>query len=115
MKKIALSTLLMAGIAFAKPIQYGILKGNVKTYYPNVTISNSFEVSNVSTSGITANKAQTLYDIKNKFLKGFKKDAKENCKNNKAYAIDNVNLSFDTFGDYNNMLVYVSANIVCID
>ncbi len=116
MKKIVLGILLVGISLYAKePISYGIFKGSIKSYYPNLKVTNVFLMSNSSTTGMTKNKPQTLIDTSIKFVKSFSKDAKKECKNSYGYAIDNVNTKYTTFGDYSNTFIYVSANIVCFN
>ena len=115
MKKAILVMLLVASSLLAKePLFYGTMKGDIRSYYPEVKVSNAYMVSNTLTTGITGNKAQSLYDATSNFVKDFKIQAKKSCKDSYAYALDNVETQYTTFGEYANTLIYVSLNIVCI-
>ena len=116
MKKILISLLLVATTLLAtEPVLWGVLKGNIKTYYPNITVTNAYLISNSSTTGITASKPQALVDAQNSFRDDFLKSAKESCKDSYGYALDNFQVQYTTFGDYSNTFIYVSANVVCLE
>lgn len=116
MKRILLGLLLMGSILLAKePVSWGVLKGDIRSYYPNISISNTYLISNASTTGITSNKPQSLMDTQNSFMNSFLKSAKDSCKNNYGYALDHFETKYITFGEYANTFIFVSANIVCFD
>ena len=45
-------------------------------------------------------------------MNDFKKSAKESCKKSYGYALDHFQTQYTTFGDYSNVFIYVSANVV---
>ena len=116
MKKVLLVSLLaVVGLMAKEPVSYGILKGDIKSYYPSIRVTNAFLVSNTLTTGIVQSKPQALYDTTMKFVQGFADQAKRSCKDSYGYAIDHVDTKYTTFGEYGNTFIYVSANIVCFD
>ncbi len=116
MKKLSLCVLLLGSSLLAKdPVWWGAQKGDVKSYYPNISITNAYAISNSATTGITASKPQSLIDTTNNFISDFKEIAKESCKDSYGYALDHLNTQYTTFGDYSNVFIYVSANVVCFE
>ena len=116
MKKIVLLILIVGSSLFAKePINYGTFHGNIKTYYPNLKIQDAFYLHNSGTTGIKDGMATRVNDTTMTILKGFSSYAKKSCKSSYGYALDNINVQYTTFGEYNNNLVHVSVNVVCFN
>jgi hypothetical protein len=115
-KKLLLTVLLIGSSLFAKePVWWGVSKGDLKSYYPNISVTNAYLISNSATTGITASKPQSLMDTTNSFMNNFKKEAKRSCKNSYGYALDHFQTQYTTFGEYSNTFIYVSANVVCFN
>ena len=68
---------------------------------------------NVATTGIGKNIPQLTSDTAAKLLATAKLDAKAHCKS-EYFAIDNWEVTSSTFGEYNNVLVTYSCNMVCL-
>ena len=116
MKRIILGLIVLLSVGFAKePVNWGIVKGNAKIYFPHIKVQNSYIVQNSATTGIKDGLPTRLNDTSFELLESFQITAKKSCKKNYGYLLDNVNSKYQTFGDYNNILVFVSANVVCFD
>jgi len=114
MKKIVLGLLLLVSLGFSTPINYGIFYGSLKDYMPNTNVTNVFFMHSSATTGIKDGFTKSLNDTIFKLLNGFSDYAKNSCKDDSGYAIDNIHINNQVFGEYNNQLLYVSANVVCI-
>ena len=116
MKTFLLLTLFFISSLVAKePVSWGVLKGDIRSYYPSIRINNTYIVSNSATTGITKSKPQALYDTESDFMDDFLKSAKKSCKDSYGYALDHFQTQYTTFGQYSNTFIYVSANIVCFE
>jgi hypothetical protein len=116
MQKFLIGLLLVGSSLLAKePVSWGVLKGDIRSYYPNISITNTYLISNSSTTGITASKPQALMDAQSSFMNSFLEEAKKSCKNDYGYALDHFQIQYTTFGDYSNTFIFVSANVVCFD
>ena len=116
MKKLLIGLLLVSSSLLAtEPVSWGVLKGDIKSYYPNISINNTYLISNSATTGITASKPQSLVDTQNSFMTSFRESAKKSCKDSYGYALDHFQVQYTTFGEYSNTFIFVSANVVCFN
>jgi len=117
MYKKTLVLLLLASLSlFAKePVWGGVTKGDIRSYYPHISVTNVYVLNNSATTGITKSKPQALIDTTKNLVDDFQQIAKESCKDSYGYALDHYETQYTTFGDYDNTFIYVSVNVICFD
>lgn len=121
-KKVAFLLAMLAGAssncfsADKVPQSWGVFRGNVVEYSPQLKVSNMIPYYNVATTGIaTQGIPSAIVDSASSLMKDAQSEAKKSCAGSDYYAIDNWNVTAGTFGQYNNGLVTYSCNIVCLN
>jgi hypothetical protein len=100
-----------------EPVFLGVFKGSYNDYLPNLVPTYFYQTSATFTTGINDNMPNRLLSVESKFIKSAKKEAYSFCKSKNAggYVIDSIDIKFNVFGDYSNILVYGSGNVVCLN
>jgi len=100
-----------------EPVFLGVFKSSFNNYYPDLVPSYFYQTAGTYTTGINDNIPDRLLSAEKQFIGTAKKEAYNFCKSKKTdgYAIDNIDIQFDVFGDYSNILVYGSGNVVCLN
>lgn len=114
-KAIVLTLFILISSLSAEPLNFGIMKGNIKMYFPSIKIKNATTYVRTVTSGIKGKKVDLVSNSISNTIQNFSKQAEKLCGQDKAFALDNFNTDISTFGKYDNVLIVVSANAICFD
>ncbi len=98
----------------SKPIFVGTYKGSTQLYYPKAVINYVQIYTNSGTTGIGKSMPDLVEDTASSLFDSAKEAAQKRCSDSKYFAIDNYNIGFSPFGQYSNVLVQLSCNMVCI-
>ncbi len=123
-KKIFLVLTILVSVSFATPKKesttlLGITKGNIKDYFPTITVVKLFpqiytftfnKVAIKKEYGSIANMIGTLYeDTAEKFIE----DAKDACLVFKYHAVSNYSFDITSFED--KLIIKFTADIICAE
>ena len=100
-----------------EPVFLGAFKSSSNNYCPDLVPSYFYQTAGTYTTGINGSMPERLLSAEKQFIGTAKITAYKFCKSKKTdyYAIDNIDIQFDVFGDYSNILVYGSGNVVCLN